>query len=45
MLFVRTHEFIFEIKFRVIWDVTACSQLKWTNVSEVRTASHIRATR
>jgi hypothetical protein len=31
------------MKFRVFWDVARVVTLKWTDVSEVRTASIIRA--
>jgi hypothetical protein len=31
------------VKFRVFWAVAPCSYMKWTDVSEVRTASIIRA--
>jgi hypothetical protein len=31
------------LKFRILWNVAPCKTLKWTEVSEVRTASFIRA--
>jgi hypothetical protein len=31
------------LKFRILWNVAPCKTLKWTEVSEVRTASIIRA--